>query len=54
VVKSARNISGVTPIDAAQGINVYNILAHEKLVMTKEAVARVEEVLAQCVILTTF
>ncbi|MGI6065784.1 MAG: 50S ribosomal protein L4 [Bacillota bacterium] len=45
VVKSARNIPGVTPIDAER-INVYNILAHEKLVMTKEAVARVEEVFA--------
>ncbi|MDD2496613.1 MAG: 50S ribosomal protein L4 [Desulfitobacteriaceae bacterium] len=45
VEKSARNIPGVTPIDA-EGINVYNVLAHEKLVITKEAVARVEEVFA--------
>lgn len=44
VIKSARNIAGVTPVQA-DGINVYNILAHEKLVMTKDAVARVEEVL---------
>ncbi|ATW27117.1 50S ribosomal protein L4 [Candidatus Formimonas warabiya] len=45
VVKSARNIAGVTPVQAI-GINVYNILAHKKLVMTKDAVAKVEEVLA--------
>ncbi|MEL7567266.1 MAG: 50S ribosomal protein L4 [Dehalobacterium sp.] len=44
VIKSVRNISGVTPIQAA-GINVYNILSHKKLVITKEAVAKVEEVL---------
>jgi len=44
VIKSVRNISGVTPVQAA-GINVYNILSHKKLVITKEAVAKVEEVL---------
>lgn len=44
VIKSVRNIAGVTPVQAA-GINVYNILSHKKLVMTKEAVAKVEEVL---------
>jgi len=44
VIKSVRNIPGVTPVDAA-GINVYNILSHKKLVMTKEAIAKVEEVL---------
>jgi len=44
VVKSIRNIPGVTPVEAT-GINVYNILAHKKLVMTKEAVAKIEEVL---------
>jgi large subunit ribosomal protein L4 len=45
VEKSARNIPGVQPVQAT-GINVYNILAHDKLVMTKKAVAKVEEVLA--------
>jgi large subunit ribosomal protein L4 len=44
VIKSARNIPGVTPVEAT-GINVYNILAHKKMVITKEAVAKVEEVL---------
>ncbi len=44
VIKSARNITGVTPVQAT-GINVYNILSHQKLVITKEAVAKVEEVL---------
>lgn len=46
VNKSARNIPGIKPLDAT-GLNVYDILAHTKLVMTKDAVARIEEVLAQ-------
>lgn len=45
VEKSARNIPGIKPLDAV-GLNVYDILAYHKLVMTKDAVARVEEVLA--------
>jgi large subunit ribosomal protein L4 len=45
VAKSARNIPEVKPIEAA-GLNVYDILAHAKLVMTREAINRVEEVLA--------
>lgn len=45
VAKSARNIPGVKPLGAA-GINVYDILAYNKLVITKDAVAMVEEVLA--------
>ncbi|NPV91742.1 MAG: 50S ribosomal protein L4 [Firmicutes bacterium] len=45
VEKSARNIPGVKPI-VAGGINVYDLLNHDKLVITREAVARVEEVLA--------
>lgn len=45
VVKSIRNLAGASLVDAA-GINVYNILAHKQLIMTKEAIARVEEVLA--------
>lgn len=45
VIKSVRNIAGVCPVEAA-GINVYNVLAKRKLVMTKDAIAKVEEVLA--------
>lgn len=44
VEKSARNIPGVKPLHAT-GLNVLDILAHEKLVITKDAVAKVEEVL---------
>ncbi len=46
VVKSARNIPGVKPVSASW-LNVYDILAHNTLVITKDAVTRVEEVLAQ-------
>lgn len=45
VFKSARNIPGVKPVTAA-GINVYDLLKHGSLVITRDAVARVEEVLA--------
>lgn len=45
VTKSIRNIEGVSVINA-QNINVYDILNHEKLIMTKNAVERVQEVLA--------
>ncbi|ADG81183.1 50S ribosomal protein L4 [Thermincola ferriacetica] len=45
VIKSARNIPGVTPLTAS-GLNVYDLVNHEKLVITKDAVAKVEEVLA--------
>ncbi|ABZ83956.1 50S ribosomal protein l4 [Heliomicrobium modesticaldum Ice1] len=45
VFKSARNIPGVSPVEAV-GINVYDILNHDKLVITKNAVAKVEEVFA--------
>lgn len=45
IEKSARNIPNVKPLHAT-GINVYDLLAHNKLVITKEAVARVEEVFA--------
>jgi len=45
VEKSARNIPGVKPISAS-GLNVYDILKCGKLVITKDAVAKVEEVLA--------
>ncbi len=45
VYKSARNIPGIVPMDST-GLNVYDILNCDKLVMTKDAVLRVEEVLA--------
>lgn len=45
IVKSARNIPGVTPTHATS-LNVYDVLAHEKLIMTRDAVTKVEEVLA--------
>ncbi|GGG10882.1 50S ribosomal protein L4 [Paenibacillus aceti] len=45
VALSARNIPGVKFV-AADGINVLDVLAHDKLIITKEAVQKVEEVLA--------
>lgn len=45
VQRAARNIEGVNTA-AATGLNVYQIMAHAKLVMTRDAVAAVEEVLA--------
>lgn len=45
VYKSARNIAGVKPVKA-DFMSVYDILNCETLVMTKDAVARVEEVFA--------
>ncbi|MFD1178927.1 50S ribosomal protein L4 [Paenibacillus puldeungensis] len=42
---SARNIPGVKFV-AADGINVLDVLSHDKLIITKEAVQKVEEVLA--------
>lgn len=44
VYKSARNIPGVRA-NAARNLNVYEVLAAGKLVLTKDAVAKVEEVL---------
>jgi large subunit ribosomal protein L4 len=42
---SARNIQGLTVV-TANGVNVLDVLGHEKLVLTKAAVEKVEEVLA--------
>lgn len=42
---SARNIPGVKYMEA-QGINVYELLRHDHLVLTKDGVAKVEEVFA--------
>ena len=45
VALSARNIPGVKYV-SVEGMNVLDILRHDHLIMTKEAVAKVEEVLA--------
>jgi large subunit ribosomal protein L4 len=45
VALSARNIPGVTVV-TADGINVLDVVSHDKLIMTKAAVEKVEEVLA--------
>lgn len=44
VMKSVRNLAGVCPVEAG-GINVYNVLGSNKLIMTKAAIAKVQEVL---------
>ena len=44
VALSARNIPGVTVVSAT-GINVLDLLGHDKIVITKAAVEKVEEVL---------
>jgi len=46
VALSARNIPGVKFI-AADGINVRDVMVHDKLIMTKDAALKVQEVLAQ-------
>ncbi|MEE0434596.1 MAG: 50S ribosomal protein L4 [Peptococcaceae bacterium] len=45
VIKSARNIQGVTPITVSE-LNTYAILNNNSLVMTKDAALKIEEVLA--------
>jgi len=45
VALSARNIPGVTVL-TAEGLNVLDVLNHDRLIMTKAAVEKVEEVLA--------
>ena len=45
VVKSARNIAGVSAATVGT-INVYDILRHNKFIITKEALAKVSEVYA--------
>ncbi len=45
VYKSARNIEGVSVIPA-NNINVYDLLKYEKLIITKDAVSKIEEVYA--------
>lgn len=43
--RSARNIQGITTL-TARNLNVYDVLSHQRLVITKDAVTRVEGVLA--------
>lgn len=45
VERSARNIPGVKAI-SSEGLNVFDLLHHTKLFITKDAVSRIEEVLA--------
>jgi large subunit ribosomal protein L4 len=45
VYKSARNIPGVAVVPV-NNINVYDLLKYDKLVITKDAVAKIEEVYA--------
>lgn len=45
IVKSANNIPGVKTV-SADGLNVYDILYHKKLVLLKDVVSTVEEVWA--------
>lgn len=45
VIKSARNIEGVTPVTVAE-LNTYEILNNNSLVLTKDAALKIEEVLA--------
>lgn len=45
VERSSRNIPGVKAI-ASLGLNVYDLLYHDKVLIAKDAVTRIEEVLA--------
>ena len=45
VALSARNIKGMTVVSAT-GINVLDLLGHDKVVMTKAAIEKIEEVLS--------
>jgi large subunit ribosomal protein L4 len=44
VERSARNVPGVKVLKV-EGLNVYDILAHENLVLVREAVQRIQQVL---------
>ncbi len=45
VYKSARNIEGVAVLPV-NNINVYDLLKYEKVIITKDAVSKIEEVYA--------
>lgn len=44
LTRAVRNLPGAK-VAAAAGLNAYEVLAHEKIVLTREAVAKLEEVL---------
>jgi large subunit ribosomal protein L4 len=44
VFKSARNIPGVKSV-TVKGLNIYDLLAFDTLIITRDALARVEEAL---------
>jgi large subunit ribosomal protein L4 len=46
IEKSARNIPSVKVL-RVEGLNVYDIIKYEQLVMTVDALRRIEEVLAR-------
>lgn len=46
IALSSRNIPGVKHV-SAEGINVLDVVGYDKLILTKDAVQKVEEVLAQ-------
>ena len=45
VYKSARNIKGVTPVHVGT-LNTYDVLNNNAIILSKDAVAKIEEVLA--------
>ena len=45
VERCTRNIQGVKAV-ATEGVNIFDLLHHDKLFITKDAVAKLEEVLA--------
>ena len=45
VEKSARNIPGVTTM-SPEALNVYDVLHHDRLLLAREAVGKIEEALA--------
>lgn len=46
LAKSVRNIQGVTFVQA-NGLNVYDVVNHDNLIVTQDALAKVEEVFGQ-------
>jgi len=45
VQKSSRNIPGVKPLDV-EGVNVYDLINNDQIMITKDAITRLEEVLS--------
>ncbi len=46
VAKSVSNIPGIT-YTTSEGLNVYDVISHDKLIITQEAVTKTEEVLSR-------